>query len=130
MSLTTKMSDDDALRLANAAYDTYSHTENIEVGERKDMVIEERAGDLVTLGCEFDYNWPEWMREDEQDYSISETGGFEIRIDVITREIVAARSFITRGKNSGGVLRDADHARAYAAAGVRPPDMKTKWTGR
>jgi hypothetical protein len=121
--------EDDALRLAAAAYDVYSHTENIEVGNRNEMKVWEREGDLLTVGCEFDYDWPEWMLDDEQEYP-TETGGFEIKIDLRTREIMAARSFITRGKNPGGVLRDGDHAQAYAAAAVLPPEQKTAWTGR
>ncbi|MCV9964946.1 hypothetical protein OIU34_23920 [Pararhizobium sp. BT-229] len=122
------ISDDDALRLAAAAYDVYSHTENIEVGDRKRMEVWKRDGDFLTVGCEFDYDWPEWMRDDEQDYP-SEIGGFEIKIDLRTREIMAARSFITQGKNPGGILRDVDHARAYEAAGILPPESKTAWTG-
>lgn len=109
----------DALRLAAAAYDVYSHTDNIEVGDRDEMKVREREGDLLTVGCEFDYDWPEWIRDDEQEYP-TETGGFEIKIDLGTRKIMAARSFITQGKNPGGVLRDGDHARAYEAATISP----------
>lgn len=127
---SSRLSTDGALRLAVAAYDVYSHTGNIDVDDRKQMEVWEQSGDVLTLGCRFDYYWADHLRDDESDYDLPEDGFFEIKIDLGTREIVAARSGITKGKNRGGVLLDERHALAYEAAGILLPERKTAWTGR
>jgi hypothetical protein len=124
------LSTDDALRLGVAAYDVYSHTGNIEVDDRKQMEVWEQSGDILTLGCSFEYYWADHLRDDESDYDLPEDGYFKIKIDLGTREIVAARSGITKGKNPGGILLDERHALAYGAAGIPVPERKTAWTGR
>jgi hypothetical protein len=115
------MSEKTAVRLAETAYDMYSHTDNIEVADRETMEVSEREGSVLTIGCEFDYRYAVSLRDEYDDGLFKEIGFFEIRIDLETSAIVSARSGITKGKNPGGALREKDYPRAYGAAGVEFP---------